>query len=99
MKFRYRADAWCKRYRGCESARDRLKLVGPPIKLAADVLGVGRTRVHQLIKAGKLDSISVYDEVGHRIGHFVTQASLDRRRRYRYKRGQWRPGDGRVVHR
>ncbi len=99
MRFRYTADAWCTRYRRCESASDRLKLIDPPIMLAADVLGVTRIRVHQLIKEGKLDSISVYDDVGHRIGHFVTQASLDRRRRYRYKRGQWRPGDGRVVHR
>ena len=57
MKFRLTADAWCKRYRSCEGARDRLKLIGPPTKLAADVLGVTRIRVHQLIKEGKLDSI------------------------------------------
>ncbi len=99
MKRAYTARQWRERYKDCSTAEERRKIIGPPINLAAEVLGITRTRVHQLVKEGKLDSISVYDDVGHRIGHFVTQASLDRRRRYRYKRGQWRPGYGRVVHR
>ena len=97
MKYRYSTNEWCQRYKQCKTASERLQLLGPPIVLAGEILGIRRTRVHQLIQEGKLDSVSVYDGDDRRVGHFITQTSLDRRRKIRYKRGQWRPGDGRVV--
>ena len=97
MKIRYSMQEWCKRYKRARTAKARHELLGPPINLAAEVLGITRTRVHQLITENKLDSVSVYDDFGSRIGHFITQTSLERRRAIRYKPGQWRPGDGRVI--
>ncbi len=97
MKIRYSMQEWCRRYKKARTGKARQELLGPTINLAAEVLGVTRTRVHQLIKEDKLDSISVYDDFGSRIGHFITQTSLERRRAIRYKPGQWRPGDGRVI--
>lgn len=97
MRIRYSIQEWGQRFKKARTAKARQELVGPPINLAAEVLGITRTRVHQLITENKLDSVSVYDDFGSRIGHFITQASLDRRRTVRYKPGQWRPGDGRVI--
>jgi hypothetical protein len=92
MRRVYTARQWSERYKACNTAEERRKILGPPINLAAEVLGITRTRIHQLVKEDKLDSISVYNDARQRIAHFITQASLDRRRKYRYKRGQWRPG-------
>lgn len=99
MKIRYSIQKWCERFEKARTGKAQHELHGPPINLAAELLGITRTRVHQLIKEDKLDSVSVYDDFGHRIGHFITQASLDRRRTVRYKPGQWRPGHGKVRHR
>jgi hypothetical protein len=75
---------------GVSSARDRL--VGVSITLAARLLEVSRSRIHQLLKAKKLKIVNVYDERKTRIGHMVTLASIAHRRRtVRPRRTQWRP--------
>lgn len=70
------------------SERDRL--VGVSITLAAKLLGVTRSRVHQLVTSGKLSVVDVFDG-SIRIGHLVTLSSIDyRRRTVRPRRTQWR---------
>jgi hypothetical protein len=44
-------------------------VVGVSITLAAWLLGVSRSRVHQLLKGRKLSAVDVYDERHVRIGH------------------------------
>jgi len=79
------------------AARDALAwadLVGVSVTLAARLLGVSRSRVHQLLKAKKLAAVGVYDEQQIRIGHMVTLASIARRRRTARPRAtQWRSED------
>ena len=71
-------------------ARDRL--VGVSVTLASRLLGVSRSRIHQLLKEKKLAIVDVYDERRTRIGHLVTLASIAHRRRtVRPRRTQWRP--------
>src|ERR1700745_2229965 len=59
--------------------RDRL--IGVSVTLAARLLGISRARVHQLLRSNKLRAVDVYDERRIRIGHMVTLASIERRRR------------------
>ena len=66
--------------------------VGVSLTLAARLLGVSRSRVHQLVRARKLTVVDVYDERHVRIGHMVTLASIAHRcRTVRPRRTQWRP--------
>ena len=66
-------------------------LIGVSVTLAARLLGVSRSRVHQLLKTRKLAAVDVFDEQRTRIGHMVTLASIARRRRtVRPRRTQWR---------
>jgi len=65
-------------------------VVGVSITLAAWLLGVSWSRVHQLLKGRKLSAVDVYDERHVRIGHLVTLASIAHRRRVvRPRRTQW----------
>jgi hypothetical protein len=69
----------------------RDSLIGVSVTLAARLLGVSRSRVHQLLRAKKLTAVDVYDEQRIRIGHMVTMDSISRRRRtVRPRRTQWR---------
>jgi hypothetical protein len=69
----------------------RDSLIGVSVTLAARLLGISRARVHQLLRSKKLRTVDVYDERHTRIGHMVTLASIDRRRRsVRPRRTQWR---------
>ena len=71
--------------------RERDRMVGVSVTLAARLLGVSRSRVQQLLKANKLSVVDVYDERRKRIGHMVTLASIAHRRRtVRPRRTQWR---------
>ena len=68
--------------------RDRL--IGVSVTLAARLLGISRARVHQLLRAQKLRAVDVYDEHHSRIGHMVTLASIEHRRRtVKPRRTQW----------
>jgi hypothetical protein len=70
----------------------RDSVVGLSITLTAYVLGVSRSRVHQLLKGGKLSAVDVYDGRQVRVGHLITLSSIARRRRtVRPRRTQWRP--------
>jgi hypothetical protein len=72
----------------------RDNLVGVSVTLAAWLLGVSRARVHQLLNLKKLTAVDVFDEQQARIGHMVTLASIERRRRsVRPRRTQWRSVD------
>jgi hypothetical protein len=85
------ADQWSASVRQCTHVLERDHLIGVSITLAAKLLNVCRSRVHQLIGSQKLSLVSVY-EGKRRIGHFVTLASIDHRRRTaRPRRTQWRP--------
>jgi hypothetical protein len=69
--------------------RDRL--IGVSVTLAARLLGISRARVHQLLRSQKLRAVDVYDERHSRIGHMVTLASIEHRRRtVKPRRTQWR---------
>ena len=75
----------------CTDDRHRDRLVGLSVTLAARLLGISRSRVHQLLRLRKLTAIDVYDERRSRIGHMVTLASISHRRRtVRPRRTQWR---------
>jgi len=77
---------------GAQSHRDNL--LGVSVTLAACLLGVSRARVHQLLNLKKLIAVDVFDERHVRIGHLVTLASIERRRRtVRPRRTQWRSVD------
>jgi hypothetical protein len=74
----------------CKGPDQRDRLIGVSCTLAAKLLIVSRSRIHQLIKTDKLTVIDVYDGA-IRIGHLVTLASIDRRRRtVKQRRTQWR---------
>lgn len=84
------ADQWSESVRQCVQFSERDKLVGVSLTLAAKLLSVSRSRVHQLVRLKKLSVVSVYDG-NRRIGHLVTLASIDHRRRtVRPRRTQWR---------
>ncbi len=86
------AERWAARVRECKNAVERERFVGVSVTLAARLLGISRSRVQQLVKAGKLSIIDVLDERRVRIGHLVTIASIEHRRRtVRPRRTQWRP--------
>ena len=84
------ASQWASLVRQSDTAgRDRL--LGLSLKLTACVLGITPSRVHQLLKQGKLSAIDVYDEQRQR-SRLVTLESISRRRRtVRPRRTQWRP--------
>ena len=93
MQNSYTAQEWRTLFKRCKTRTEREALMGLPINLAAKLLGIGRSRIHQLLKEEKLDSVSVRDEkTGVRIAHMVTLATLDQRRMIKRKAGQWRPG-------
>ncbi len=86
------AAEWAARVKQCAGTPERDRLIGLSVTLAARLLGVTRSRVHQLIKTKKLAVMDVYDETHTRIGHLVTIASIEHRRRtVRPRRTQWRP--------
>jgi len=92
MAHRVEVRRWVARVRKCASAAERERFIGVSVTLAARLLYVSRSRVQQLLKAGKLTVIDVLDERRVRIGHLVTIASIERRRRtVRPRRTQWRP--------
>ena len=82
---------WVTMMRECGQTPGRDSLIGVSVTLAARLLGISRSRVHQLLNARKLAALDVYDEQRNRIGHMVTLASITRRRRtVRQRRTQWR---------
>jgi hypothetical protein len=86
----FRAPEWTRLVWQSTDGRDRDKLLGVSVTLAAKLLGVTRSRVHQLVKTRKVSIVDVYD-AGIRIGHLVTLASIEHRRRtVRPRRTQWR---------
>ena len=90
MRRAYRAADWAALVRQCARPHDRDRLVGVSFTLAAQLLRISRNRVHQLVKAGKLSVADVFDG-RTRIGHLVTLASIDHRRRtVKPRRTQWR---------
>lgn len=92
MARRVDIERWAARVRNCANAAERERFTGVSVTLAARLLGVSRSRVQQLLKAGKLTVIDVLDERRVRIGHLVTMASITHRRQtVRPRRTQWRP--------
>jgi hypothetical protein len=86
------AHKWAALVKERGETRERDRLVGVSITLAARLLNVSRSRVHQLVKSRKLATVDVYDERQTRIGHMVTLASIAHRRRtVQPRRTQWRP--------
>jgi hypothetical protein len=85
------ADDWVSMVRESGGTPKQDSLIGVSVTLAGRLLGVSRSRVHQLLKARKLATVDVYDERRTRIGHMVTLASIAHRRRtVRPRRTQWR---------
>jgi hypothetical protein len=85
------AEQWRSLVTQCRDVHERDRLVGVSVTLAARLLGISRSRVQQLVRAEKLKVVDVYDEHRIRIGHLVTLASIDHRRRtVRPRRTQWR---------
>src|SRR5215831_19925645 len=83
---------WVSMVKAFASSPKRDRLIGVSVTLAARLLGISRARVHQLLRSKKLRAVDVYDERHTRIGHMVTLASIERRRRtVRPRRTQWRP--------
>lgn len=83
---------WVRMMKESDSKSKRDHLIGVSVTLAAWLLGVSRSRVHQLLRARKLVTLDIYDEQRTRIGHLVTLASIAHRRRtVRPRRTQWRP--------
>ena len=94
MQFVYTAKQWRERFRRCNSPAQREALIGPPINLAARMLGITRGRIAQLIREDKLDSIVVSDERTQvRIAYMISLASLERRRALKRNAGQWQPSE------
>lgn len=82
---------WVKMVRECDPTPGRDSILGVSVTLAARLLGISRSRVHQLLRTQKLAAVDVYDERHVRIGHMVTLASIARRRRSaRPRPTQWR---------
>ena len=87
-----RVNDWVSMVREFGATPKRDGVIGVSVTLAARLLGVSRSRVHQLLRARKLAVVDVYDELHTRIGHMVTLASIAHRRRtVRPRRTQWRP--------
>ena len=90
MATQFGIDKWVELVKRHEGTRKRDHLVGVSVTLAARLLGVTRSRVHQLLKARKLVAVDVFDERCTRIGHMVTLASIEHRRRtVRPRPTQW----------
>ena len=84
------AAQWASLVRQSDATAERDRLLGLSVKLAARVLNITPSRVHQLLKQGKLSAIDVYDERRKR-SRLVTLQSIDyRRRTVRPRRTQWR---------
>lgn len=82
---------WVTIVRQLDASPQRDNMVGVSVTLAAWLLGISRSRVHQLLKVRKLAAVDVYDDRRTRIGHMVTLASIARRRRtVKPRRTQWR---------
>lgn len=82
---------WVSMVRTFAATPKRDRLIGVSVTLAARLLGISRARVHQLLRAQKLRAVDVYDERHTRIGHMVTLASIEHRRRTVLpRRTQWR---------
>ena len=83
---------WVSMVEACAATPTRDRLVGVSVTLAARLLRISRARVHQLLRSKKLRTVDVYDERRTRIGHMVTLASIEHRRRtVRPRSTQWRP--------
>jgi hypothetical protein len=81
---------WVSMVRTSAATPERDRLIGVSVTLAARLLGISRARVHQLLRTQKLRVVDVYDERRTRIGHMVTLASIERRRRtVKPRRTQW----------
>jgi hypothetical protein len=92
MQHIYTAKQWRELFRRCTTARQRDALIGPPMKLAARMLGITRGRIAQLIEEDKLDSVGVIDErTKVRIAYMITLDLLERRRKVKRNAGQWQP--------
>ena len=82
---------WVSMVKASTAVPKRDTLLGVSVTLAARLLGISRARVHQLLRAQKLRAVDVYDERHTRIGHMVTLASIEHRRRtVKPRRTQWR---------
>ena len=82
---------WVSMVKAVATTPKRDRLIGVSVTLAARLLGISRARVHQLLRSQKLRAVDVYDESHIRIGHMVTFASIERRRRtVKPRRTQWR---------
>jgi hypothetical protein len=77
----YDVQRWVALIRQYEGKPERDRLVGVTVKLAARLLGISRSRVHQLLRSRKLVAVNVRDERGARIGHMVSLWSIGHRRR------------------
>ena len=84
-------DEWVSLVTTFADTAKRDRLIGVSVTLAARLLGISRARVHQLLRSRKLKTVDVFDERHSRIGHMVTLASIERRRRsVRSRPTQWR---------
>jgi hypothetical protein len=91
MSRAFRATDWARLVWQSREDGGRDQFMGVSVTLTAKLLGITRNRVHQLIKEGKLSTVDVYDDATVRVGHLVTLASIDHRRRtVRPRRTQWR---------
>jgi hypothetical protein len=92
MRRAFEARHWASLVAAQAETLKRDHLLGVSVTLAARLLTISRSRVHQLVKAKKLAIVDIYDERHARIGHMVTLASIAHRRRtVRPRRTQWRP--------
>ena len=83
---------WVSMVKAFATTPKRDRLIGVSVTLAARLLGISRARVHQLLRSKKLRAVDVFDEHRTRIGHMVTLASIERRRRtVKPRPTQWRP--------
>ena len=81
---------WVSMVKAFATTPKRDRLIGVSVTLAARLLGISRARVHQLLRSKKLRAVDVYDERHTRIGHMVTLASIEHRRRtVKPRRTQW----------
>ena len=94
MKLRtYNAAQWRELFRRC-TLNQRDRLIGPPINLAARMLGITRGRITQLLKEDKLEAVAVIDEhTKVRIAYTITLESLEQRRKIKRNPGQWQPSE------
>ena len=85
-----RVNDWVSMVRTSTATAKRDRLIGVSVTLAARLLGISRARVHQLLRAEKLTAVDVYDEHQIRVGHMVTIASIEHRRRtVKPRKTQW----------